>query len=404
MEEIILEDYDYYLPEEKIAKYPLSKRDEAKLLIYNNKKIFSDKFFNLHNYLKEDSLILLNDTKVINARVVFEKETGSKIEIFCLEPITPQDYYLIFAEKYKCSWKCLIGNNKKWKSGILSKKINVNNKKLVLNVSKIKRYENGFEILFEWDNSEICFSNILESCGEIPIPPYLHRDSEEIDKSEYQTIFSHYEGSVAAPTAGLHFTNEVIKNLKNKNISIDNITLHVGAGTFQPIKTKSVLEHSMHNENFRIKKSCLENIIKYYGKICAVGTTTVRSIESLYQIAIQIFKNKDKKDNNFIVEQFEAYKNESDNSFSELEILENLLAWMEKNNFNEINCNTKIMIIPGYKFKIVKELITNFHQPKSTLLLLLSAFMGNEWKIMYDYALKNEFRFLSYGDAGLLFY
>ena len=403
LQKININDFDYNLPENIIAKFPLINRDEAKLLILNNKQFSSDIFYNISNYFNFEDLIIFNDTKVINARLIFEKETGSKIEIFCLEPIFPNDYYSIFEQTEKCKWKCFVGNNKKWKNGILSKNININEKKAILNVTKISTNNKSFEILFEWNNNEITFSEILNNFGEIPIPPYLNRNSQEIDRSEYQTVFGKFEGSVAAPTAGLHFTKKVFNNLKEKKVNCDFVTLHVGAGTFQPVKTDDATEHIMHSEQFIIKKSTIENIIKHFGNICAVGTTTVRTIESLYIIGTQVFNNNNIQSNSFTISQFEPYNDDIIlEKNATIEILQNLLNWMNRSKFEFLNCSTQIMIVPNYKFKIINSLITNFHQPKSTLLLLLAAFVGNDWKKMYEYAIENNFRFLSYGDCCLI--
>ncbi|MDR2009514.1 MAG: S-adenosylmethionine:tRNA ribosyltransferase-isomerase [Bacteroidales bacterium] len=399
---INIKDIDYTLPDGKIAKYPLAKREESKLLIYKNSEISEDHFYNINKYVPEKSLILFNDTKVINARLIFHKETGSRIEIFCLEPVNPSDYYQSFTSTVSCTWKCLIGNNKKWKEGKLYKKIFINGKEITVESSKIKSNENSFEVLFEWKDINVRFSEILESAGNIPVPPYLNRNSEEIDKTRYQTIYGKYQGSVAAPTAGLHFTENILQNLRKKDITIDSVTLHVGAGTFHPVKSDEVYKHEMHTEFFRIEKSTIENIWKYYGNITVVGTTTVRTVESTFDIALQILKNPHKTDNNFIVKQFEVYENNNvhiDNK----NVLKNLIDWMSEHNFDHLNCSTQIMILPGYEFKITDRLITNFHQPKSTLLLLLAAFIGDEWKQAYNYALENNFRFLSYGDSSIYF-
>ena len=397
---ININDFDYNLPDNKIAKYPLEQRDNAKLLIYNKINFSTDYFYNIPDYFSDKDLIIFNDTKVINARLIFEKETGSKIEIFCLEPLMPADYYTNFAQNQKCKWKCLVGNNKKWKTEILTKKICINNEETVLIAKKIAVFQKSFGIFFEWNNQNITFSQILENYGQIPIPPYLNRDSESIDNTEYQTIYSHFAGSVAAPTAGLHFTDAVFEKLQQKNVSKDFVTLHIGAGTFQPVKTENALEHTMHAEIFVISKHTINNIIQHYGNICAVGTTTVRTLETVYQIAVKVLKNNELNTNYFTVSQFEVYENKAEDS--PLKILENLLTWMENNNFTELHCSTQIMLFPSYKFKIINKLITNFHQPKSTLLLLLAAFIGDKWKDMYSFALKNDFRFLSYGDACLV--
>lgn len=399
---ININDLNYLLPENKIAKYPLDQRDLSKLLIYKDNNILEDVFRNISDYLPPDSLILFNDTKVINARLLFFKETGARIEIFCLEPVVPKTYMESLNSNERCSWKCLVGNSKKWKNGCLYKQIKVNDEIVTLKASQINDYDGSFQILFEWDNKNILFSEVLESGGYIPVPPYLNRDSEELDKTRYQTIYSRNDGSVAAPTAGLHFTDEVFDCLKRKNVIVDNITLHVGAGTFKPIKADKITLHEMHAESFRIKKNTIIKMKENAGNITAVGTTTVRTIESIYQIGLKIINENNTVANKFFVDQWEAYKN-VDSNFSNAEVLDRIVNWMEKSGYDYLDCLTRIIILPGYEFKFTDRLITNFHQPKSTLLLLLAAFTGQAWKDIYKYALDNDFRFLSYGDSSLIF-
>ncbi|MBR3799417.1 MAG: S-adenosylmethionine:tRNA ribosyltransferase-isomerase [Bacteroidales bacterium] len=396
---ININDYNYDLPDEKIAKYPLDERDMSKLLVFDGDKIEEDRFRNISTHLPAGSLLLFNDTKVINARMIFEKETGARIEVFCLDPISPSDYAQAFAQNGRCSWKCLVGNSKKWKDGRLKKSIIVDGKNLDLYITRVREIGNSFEILFEWDNPDICFSQIIDVAGNIPIPPYLNRNSEDIDKVRYQTVYSHYQGSVAAPTAGLHFTERVMGDLKKCNIQSDAVTLHVGAGTFQPVKTDNAAEHEMHTEHFIVKRTTIEKIVQYLGNITITGTTTVRTVESLFCVGTQIFENKDVAVEEFHVSQWEAY--EYKDKYDVREILENLLSWMTAKGLEYIRCATQIMIVPGFRFRITDRLITNFHQPKSTLLLLLSAFIGDEWRKVYGYALENNFRFLSYGDSCL---
>ncbi len=396
---ININDYNYDLPDEKIAKYPLDERDMSKLLVFDGDKIEEDRFRNISTHLPAGSLLLFNDTKVINARMIFEKETGARIEVFCLDPISPSDYAQAFAQNGRCSWKCLVGNSKKWKDGRLKKNIIVDGKNLDLYITRVREIGNSFEILFEWDNPDICFSQIIDVAGNIPIPPYLNRNSEDIDKVRYQTVYSHYQGSVAAPTAGLHFTERVMGDLKKCNIQSDAVTLHVGAGTFQPVKTDNAAEHEMHTEHFIVKRTTIEKIVQYLGNITITGTTTVRTVESLFCVGAQIFENKDVAVEEFHVSQWEAY--EYKDKYDVREILENLLSWMTAKGLEYIRCATQIMIVPGFRFRITDRLITNFHQPKSTLLLLLSAFIGDEWRKVYGYALENNFRFLSYGDSCL---
>ncbi|MDD2636512.1 MAG: S-adenosylmethionine:tRNA ribosyltransferase-isomerase [Bacteroidales bacterium] len=401
--QININEYDYNLPYDRIAKYPLTKRDSSKLLIGKDSNYTQDKFLNISEYLPADSLIVFNNTRVINARMHFTKETGAQIEVFCLQPISPIDYSLALATNTKCSWNCLVGNNKKWKSGNLTKTIKINGQNTSISISKIQQLENSFEILFEWDNPEIHFSDILENSGDIPIPPYLNRKSEDKDKITYQTIYSQLQGSVAAPTAGLHFTDNVIEKIQKKNITTDYVTLHVGAGTFHPIKTDNAAEHEMHTEHFIITRNNIKNLIDHFGNITVVGTTSVRSLESLFIIACKVYDDPKNITCEFQISQWEAY----DNSIEilknrKLEILKHLNNWMEENKIEQLNCSTQIMIVPGYKFVFTNRLITNFHQPKSTLLLLLAAFIGEqEWQKAYKFAFDNEFRFLSYGDSCL---
>ena len=399
--QININDYDYNLPYDRIAKYPLTKRDSSKLLIGKDSNYSQDKFLNISDYLPANSLLVFNNTKVINARMHFAKETGAVIEVFCLQPISPIDYSLALATNTKCSWKCLVGNNRKWKSGSLTKKLEIQGQELSITISKLQQIGNTFEILFEWDNPNIHFSDILENSGDIPIPPYLNRKSEDSDKITYQTIYSKLQGSVAAPTAGLHFTDEVIKRIQSKNIKTDFITLHVGAGTFHPVKTDNAAEHKMHTEYFIINRNNIKNLIDNFGNITLVGTTSVRSLESLFVIACKVYNNPENITNEFQINQWEAY-DESINTLKNrsLEILKHLYNWMQEHKLEQLNCSTQIMIVPGYKFVFTNRLITNFHQPKSTLLLLLAAFIGErEWQTAYKYALDNEFRFLSYGDS-----
>jgi S-adenosylmethionine:tRNA ribosyltransferase-isomerase len=397
IQNINIEDYNYNLPDEKIAKYPLTNRDNSKLLIYKDGKISETVFKNISQEIPENSLLIYNNTKVIQARLHFKKSTGANIEIFCLEPSMPSEYNLIFQETQKCQWKCIVGNQKRWKSGELSKNIKIADQEITLTANKINT-ENELIIEFSWNNN-INFGTILELIGEIPIPPYLNRKSEEIDKSTYQTIYSEHKGSVAAPTAGLHFTKTVFNSLEKKKIKTDNITLHVGAGTFKPVQTSKIGEHTMHFEHFIVRRSLIEALLKNYGKIFAVGTTTVRTLESLYFIGLKIMQQNTNED--FTIYQWEAYKNGK--SISPILALENILNYMQKHNLQHINAKTQIMIAPSYKFKFINGLITNFHQPKSTLLLLISAITGEKWKDIYNYSLKNNFRFLSYGDSSILF-
>ncbi|MDR2125758.1 MAG: S-adenosylmethionine:tRNA ribosyltransferase-isomerase [Prevotellaceae bacterium] len=397
MNKINISDFDYELPDERIAKYPLPQRDSSKLLIYGKGKISHQSFADLPDLLNSNSLLVFNDTKVVHARIIFHKTTGAQIEIFCLEPVLPVGYEHNFAATAECIWHCTVGNLKKWKGETLKKTFICNNIKDELSVEKIGNNNELLKVRFTW-NSELSFAQVMDSCGKIPVPPYLKRDSQEIDCERYQTIYSKFEGSVAAPTAGLHFSNNVLQNLKSKNIETAQITLHVGAGTFKPVKTELVSEHIMHQEHFIVKKTTIIKIIQHLGSIAAVGTTSVRTLESLYWAGCKIMQNKNIRNLNIC--QFEPYQ--SDFKINVVESLQAVLDYLENNNLHELCTSTQIMIMPSYKPKIVNALITNFHQPKSTLLLLVAAFIGNEWRKVYDYALTHDFRFLSYGDTSIL--
>lgn len=396
---IHIEAYDYNLPDSQIAKYPLAQRDSSKLLVCKNGVITDSVFNTLGSYLPSDSLMVFNNTKVIQARLHFQKATGAQIEIFCLEPHAPNDYLLNFQQKEKCSWVCLVGNSKKWKEGELYKSLNVNNTDIEIRAKRLQSHGDSHIIEFAWDNSSISFAEILDAIGELPIPPYLNRKTEEQDKQTYQTVYSKIKGSVAAPTAGLHFTENVLSTLQEKGIETTEVTLHVGAGTFKPVKSDTIKEHEMHSEFISVKKETIEHLANHSGKIIAVGTTSVRTIESLYYIGELL---TDQNIGEIKVNQWLPYQEKS-NFLDKKEALANILGYLEKHNLNTLVANTQIMIAPGYKFKLVDGIITNFHQPKSTLLLLVSAFVGNEnWHRIYDYALDNDYRFLSYGDSSLL--
>ncbi len=397
IKDINIEGFNYELPDSRIAKYPLENRSNSKLLIYDKGNI-KQKFFKDISKVLENDFLVYNNTKVIQARLNFKKKTGANIEIFCLEPIEPADYSLMFQSVNSCKWKCIIGNLKKWKIEEVFSTVIISGIEITVSAKKIRALDNSNIIEFSWDNSEISFGEILENMGQTPIPPYLKRKSEESDKERYQTVYSKHKGSVAAPTAGLHFTAKILKDLFNKGISTGHISLHVGAGTFKPVKTNKIGEHEMHAEHFSVSKKLILQLIKNDGKIVAVGTTTVRTLESLYVLGCKLNKKNELKD--FNINQWEVYDIEK--LLSSKDSLNNILSYMNKNNFETINASTKIIIVPGYKFKIVNKLITNFHQPKSTLLLLISAFIGEDWKDIYKYAFENEFRFLSYGDSSLL--
>lgn len=396
--QIHIGEYDYSLSEEKIAKYPLKKRDSSKLLVYKNNNIAEDIFASITTYIPENSLLVYNNTKVIQARMHFQKSTGAQIEIFCLEPDKPHDYALILQENRKCSWVCLVGNLKKWKEGSLTKTIEIRGDKVTLSANRLNTVGDSHIIEFEWNNDSITFADLLDTSGELPIPPYLNRDTEESDKETYQTVFSKIKGSVAAPTAGLHFTQDVFKSLDNKNVKTEELTLHVGAGTFKPVKTETIENHIMHSEFISVSRKTIQNLLDNKGALIAVGTTSVRTLESLYYIGNTLEANPNPE---MKVLQWQPY-DDANNNISAEKALQNILAYLDKNKINTLLADTQIMIVPGYKFKLVDGIITNFHQPKSTLLLLVSAFVNGNWKNIYDYALTHNFRFLSYGDSSLL--
>ena len=397
---IYIDEYNYPLPDERIAKYPLAKRDASKLLVYKNQKITESVFSSVSDFLPCNTLLVYNNTRVIQARLLFKKDTGASIEVFCLEPLQPADYSQSLGSTTECVWKCMIGNLKKWKEGKLSKQIELAGEKCTFTAERHQTEGNTHSVKFSWDNAAIHFADILENAGELPIPPYLHRKTEESDLTTYQTVYSKIKGSVAAPTAGLHFTEEVFESLKPKQIAIEEVTLHVGAGTFQPVKKRDIAEHHMHTEVISVQRSTIESLLKQLGNIIAVGTTSVRTLESLYYIGSSPL-NPPKGDLHVLhVDQWAPYQTKD--KLTTREALQNIIDYLETNNLTTLHAETQIMIKPGYKFRVVNGMITNFHQPKSTLLLLVSAFVGGNWKQIYDYALENDFRFLSYGDSSLL--
>lgn len=399
---ILISDYDYLLTEEKIAKFPLAERDKSKLLLYDyNRNISEDQFYNISNHLPEDSLLIFNNTRVIHARIKFFKTTGATIEIFCLHPLEPSDYVVSFQQTRECTWQCLIGNLKRWKNEILTKEVNTHFGIVILNAERRKTEKGIAEVHFSWNNTSITFNEILSFAGDIPIPPYLNRNAAESDKTNYQTVYAKINGSVAAPTAGLHFTERVLTSLKEKNIKKTEITLHVGAGTFQPVKDAEVDKHNMHTEEFFVEKETVELLIKNVGRNIAVGTTSVRTVESIYWLGVKIMNKCFAEGTKLVVDQWDWKKFGPGINFSQS--FQVLLDYMNSEKTNLIEGSTRIMITPGYTFKVINGMITNFHQPKSTLLLLVSAFVGDDWKEIYTYALDNNFRFLSYGDSSLIF-
>lgn len=399
IQEIAIAEYDYPLPDERIAKYPLAERDTSKLLLYNKGTVSEDTFSNLPEYIPQGALMVFNNTKVIQARLRFRKETGATIEVFCLEPEQPCDYQQIFLETKECVWQCLVGNSNRWKGGVLSQTVTVGGKDVILSVERVGCPAAVNHVRFFWDGG-CSFAELLEAAGELPIPPYLNRATEESDTKTYQTVYSKIKGSVAAPTAGLHFTPAVLDALTAAGVERDEVTLHVGAGTFKPVKSELIADHEMHEEYIEVRKALLEKLIAAGGCAVAVGTTSVRTLESLYFLGELVAGNPGITMDELHVGQWTPYSRE--HSLSTVEALEALVAWMERGGYDRVHSHTQIMIAPGYTFRIVKAIVTNFHQPKSTLLLLVSAFVKGEWRKIYDYALANGFRFLSYGDSSLL--
>jgi len=396
---IEIKNFTYDLPEDRIAKYPLAERDLSKLLIYRNGKISEDIYRNLSEYIPENSLLIFNNTKVIQARLFFQNSTGAKIEIFCLEPAeTNSEMASVMSLKKSARWNCMIGRAGKWKEKILTHRTS----DFTLAAEIIERTSDSFVVEFSWQPEELSFAEILDKTGMMPIPPYLKRESEEIDQSRYQTVYAKHEGSVAAPTAGLHFTDKIFETLKAKNISRDEVTLHVGAGTFKPVKSETMQEHEMHAEVIDVKIETIENIRNsLHQHVIAVGTTSLRTIESLYWMGIKARRNSEASVEELEIKQWDVYEMNADSSA--IDALHSLLSWMKKNGHSRLVCKTQIMIAPSYQLKIASALITNFHQPNSTLLLLVAAIAGNAWKNIYGYAMQNNFRFLSYGDGSLLF-
>ena len=418
MEEILIEAYNYPLPDERIAKYPLAERDQSKLLVYREGEVSEDKFYRVGEYVPTGSLLIYNNTRVIQARLEFHKEAGdeairligdkargARIEIFCLEPLEPHDYQLSLGSTEGCTWKCMIGNAKKWKSGALSQPVILpSGKEVRLWAEKGEQTGNTFSVRFSWEGASVSFAEILDAVGELPIPPYLNRKTEESDKTTYQTVYSRIKGSVAAPTAGLHFTDNVLNGLRERGVKTAEVTLHVGAGTFQPVKVADANQHTMHTEIIAVPKATIQTIIENLGHIVAVGTTSMRTLESLYFLGEQFYTRHMTQDIGHLtysVSQFEPY--EKDHALSTQEALQAIVDHLEQIGEEVLHAETQIMIKPGYIFHVVDQLITNFHQPKSTLLLLVSAFVGGDWHRIYDYALANDFRFLSYGDSSILF-
>ena len=397
---IRIRDYYYELPDERIAKFPIGQRDHSKLLVYDKGHVSEDKFFNISKYLPKGALMIFNNTRVIQARIHFRKETGALIEVFLLEPAMPSDYEQMFQTMGGCSWFCMIGNLKKWKEGTLRRTFNINGREVTLTATRRREQGTSHWVDFSWDDGETTFTDILESVGELPIPPYLNRETQESDKVTYQTVYSKVKGSVAAPTAGLHFTDEVLRSIDKYGIEREELTLHVGAGTFKPVKSVDISGHDMHIEYISVRRQTLVKLIEHDACAIAVGTTSVRTLESLYYIGARLEKNPDATEEQLHIDQWEPY--DTCPELTPVKALRNVVDYLDRNGINTFHGSTQIIIAPGYKYKIVKMLVTNFHQPQSTLLLLVSAFVNGDWRKIYDYAIANDFRFLSYGDSSLL--
>lgn len=414
---IHISDFNYELSDERIAKFPLQQRDHSKLLIYQHGEVSDDVFLNLPNHLPQGALMVFNNTRVIQARLHFRKETGALIEVFLMEPALPADYEQMFQTTGKCSWLCMVGNLKKWKEGPLMRDFEIKGKALTLsatmdrNKTMEKSGGTNYWVDFEWDNPEVNFAEILEAVGELPIPPYLNRATQESDKTKYQTVYSKIKGSVAAPTAGLHFTDAVLHDLDQKGVVRDEVTLHVGAGTFKPVKSVEIEDHHMHTEYIVVHRHTFERLLQHDCSVIAVGTTSVRTLESLYYMGVKLAMNPQCTEEDLHVNQWEPYDlphNEEGlvlvdgEPVSVEQSVRNLLDYLNRDGLEALHSSTQIIIAPGYVYKIVKMLVTNFHQPQSTLLLLVSAFLKGDWRKVYDYALSHDFRFLSYGDSSLL--
>ena len=396
---IRISDYNYPLPDERIAKFPIAQRDHSKLLVYRKGEVGEDVFYHLPDYLPKGALMVFNNTKVIQARMHFRKETGALIEVFLLEPAEPTDYELMFQTTGHCAWYCLVGNLKKWKEGTLTREIRIENLELRVSATRGPIHGTSHRIDFAWDGN-VSFAEIIDAMGELPIPPYLNRETQESDKTTYQTVYSKIKGSVAAPTAGLHFTPEVLADIDAHGIDREELTLHVGAGTFKPVKSEEIEGHEMHTEFISVRRQTIEKLIAHGGEAIAVGTTSVRTLESLYYMGLKVMQNPELSEEQLHVAQWEPYSEVRE--ISTVESLTALRDWMDVHGLEVLHSSTQIIIAPGYDYHIVKMLVTNFHQPQSTLLLLVSAFVKGDWHKIYDYALAHDFRFLSYGDSSLL--
>ena len=413
--DIHISDYNYELPDERIAKFPMAERDHSKLLVYQKGRVGEDVFYHLPQYLPQGALMVMNNTKVIQARLHFRKDdaqgepTGALIEVFLLEPYAPADYEQMFQQTHCCQWLCLIGNQKKWKENVvLRRKVTIQGREVTVSASRQGEVGTSQLVAIEWQLADgmqttgaaISFAEILDAAGELPIPPYLNRETQESDKTTYQTVYSKIKGSVAAPTAGLHFTQRVLADIDAHGIEREELTLHVGAGTFRPVKSETIGDHPMHTEYIAVRRHTIERLIAHEGHAIAVGTTSVRTLESLYYMGLKVMEHPELTEEQLHVDQWEPYERTA--GVSSVEALQALQEWMERRELTVLHSSTQIIIAPGYDYKIVKMLITNFHQPQSTLLLLVSAFVHGDWHQIYDYALAHDFRFLSYGDSSLL--
>ena len=396
--------FSYDLPDSRIAKYPLPERDKSRLLVYEHGNISQDTFTQLPHYLPKDALMVFNNTRVIRARLHFNKQTGARIEIFLLEPDFPADYEQNFSSKHACSWLCLVGGLKKFNVSTLTKRIEVNGESVEIEAAYKEPVGTSHRIRFQW-TGQATWAEILEAMGELPIPPYLNRDAEESDLRTYQTVYGKVKGSVAAPTAGLHFTDRVLAEIHNLGIEREEVTLHVGAGTFRPVKSEEIGEHDMHTEHIAVKRDTIQRLLKHGCQAIAVGTTSVRTLESLYYMGVKALGLDSGEETGDAMElgvpQWMPYGGSPDSPSTE-QALKSLLDYMDRHELDVLHSCTQIIIAPGYRYRIVKMMVTNFHQPQSTLLLLVSAFVGEDWRKIYDYALANDFRFLSYGDSSLL--
>lgn len=400
---IHISEFNYPLPDARIAKFPLPVRDQSKLLLYREGKVDEDRFCNLPLYIPAGSLMVFNNTKVIQARLHFRKETGALIEVFCLEPLLPSDYALNFQQTSHVAWLCMVGNLKKWKEGPLRRQMTVKGRPLTLTAERGECRGTSHRVDFRWDNPEVTFADILEVFGELPIPPYLNRETQESDKETYQTVYSKVKGSVAAPTAGLHFTGRVLDALREKGTDLEELTLHVGAGTFRPVKSEEIEGHEMHTEYISVSRATVEKLLRHGGQAIAVGTTSVRTLESLHHIGLTLMRCPDASEADLHVRQWQPYElTEAEQAVTSVQTLQAVLDYMDRHCLEALHTSTQIIIAPGYDYKVVNGMVTNFHQPQSTLLLLVSAFVQGDWRKIYEYALSHDFRFLSYGDSSLL--